>query len=93
MKRTITEKILKDFRESSSHEKSLRRRTLKMILSELEYAFSGDMEDIKNNDSNIIYVISRYKKELEKKLQFNVLRGCSSRLKDEIKIVEEYLPS
>ena len=34
-----------------------------MILSELEYAFSGDMEDIKNNDSNIIYVISQLQRK------------------------------
>ena len=89
---SLKDKILSDMKEAMKTGDKKTKDTLRMLLSEIQYAQTATDKTLSLNDSDLIQVASRYKKKLEKSLE-NYPEGKEREaISLEISIVSRYLP-
>ena len=89
---SLKEKILSDMKEAMKTGKKKTKDTLRMLLSEIQYAQTASDKSKNLSDNDLVQITSRYKKKLEKSLE-NYPEGKEREaISLEISIVSRYLP-
>lgn len=89
---SLKDKISDDIKTAMKAKDKQRTSVLRMLLSEVKYAEVGQSEAKALDDNAILKVVSTYAKRLTKSLQDFEGTDKVDDIKQELKIIEEYLP-
>lgn len=89
---SLKEKILNDMKEAMKSGEKEKKSTLRMLLSEIQYAQTATDKTTELDAHALLGVVGRYKKKLEKSLANYPDGEQKDNLLSEIAIVSDYLP-
>ena len=89
---SIKKKVTEDMKEAMKSGNFLKKTTLRMILSEFQYAQTAHSKDYVLTEAESYKVIQAYHKKLKKSLKDYPEGETKSKITQEISIVEAYLP-
>lgn len=89
---SVMEQITKDLKVAMKAREKFRTQVLRMVVSEFKYAMTSGTKEESLEDSQAIKILSSYQKRLTKSLDDYPDGEKKDEIRQEIKIVEEYLP-
>lgn len=89
---SLSERLTHDIKESMKAKDKVRTQTLRMMLSEVKYAQAAVGMDKTLDDAAVQKVFASYHKKLAKSLDEYPEGEKRDAIRDELKIVEDYLP-